>query len=189
MLIPAPFFPVLLDINHLLPSPSWIWMGILLRYISPKTGLLGSKAYVYMFANTNDSALCKQPCTHPLSIFFRIFRGYIHCGTRLCTAFCFIHMADLFVLMEWLPSLHSYQQWIKFHALTHPSQNLYCQHFYAHQVIYHCYFICYFLNFCIWASLYIFAFAFPLIRITRPFLCPFTFGGSYVFSYGFRSTL
>ena len=189
MLIPAPFFPVLLDINHFIHSPSWIWTGVLLRYISPKTGLLGYKAYVYMFPNTDYLALCKQSCTYPLSIFFRIFLGYIHHGTRLYTIFRFIHMADLFLLMEWLPSLHSYQQWIKFHTLTHPSQNLYCLGFYAYQVIYHCYFICYFLNFCIWASLYTFAFTFPLIPITGPFLCPFAFGGSYLFSYGFRSTL
>lgn len=76
-------------------------MGVLLRYISPKTGLLGYKAYVYMFANTNDLALCKQPYAHPLLIFFRIFLGYIHHGTRLYTIFSFIHMADLLVLMEW----------------------------------------------------------------------------------------
>ena len=91
MLISAPFFPVLLDINNLIHSPSWIWMGVLLRYISPKTGLLGYKAYVYMFANTNDLALCKQPYTHPLLIFFRIFLGYMHRGTRLYTILFYSH--------------------------------------------------------------------------------------------------
>lgn len=76
----------------------------------PQNRIAGLQAYVYMFPNTDYLALCKQPCTHPLSIFFRIFLGYIHRGTRLYTIFHFIHMADLFVLMEWLPSLHSYQQ-------------------------------------------------------------------------------
>lgn len=143
---------------------------------------------MYICLLTQIHSLCANSLVHIPYRSFSEFFGYIHCGTRLCTAFCFFH-GWLVCIDEWLPSLHSYQQWIKFRSDTSQSKFV-CQHFYAHQVIYHCYFICYFLNFCIWASLYIFAFAFPPSpnhpAISLSF---FTFGGSYVFSYGFQEYL
>ena len=140
-----------------------------------------------MFANTNDLALCKQPYTHPLLIFFRIFLGYMHRGTRLYTILFYSH--GWLVCIDRVAAQSSFLAAMNKISYSDTSQSkLVLSRFLCTSSNYHCYFICYFLNFCIWASLYMFTFAFPLIQITWPFLCPFTFGNSYLFSYGFRST-